>query len=186
MTANAFEEDKKNAFKAGMNAHIAKPIQVDVLKSTLGHILSGEAFSADHFRDWKERFYECREFSDFEEKYREMGVPCGCMVYEAAGEGKILYADETLQKIFGCESFSEFMSYSGGSFKNMVHPDDIDRIENEISDQIKVSTRNIDQVQYRIIRKDGKVLMVDDIGRKLYIQNGKAVFYVFVVDVDTL
>ncbi len=28
MTANAFEEDKKKTFKAGMNAHIAKPIDI--------------------------------------------------------------------------------------------------------------------------------------------------------------
>ena len=26
MTANAFEEDRRNAFKAGMNGHISKPI----------------------------------------------------------------------------------------------------------------------------------------------------------------
>ena len=31
MTANAFEEDKRNAIAAGMNGHIAKPIQVDKL-----------------------------------------------------------------------------------------------------------------------------------------------------------
>ena len=40
MTANAFEEDKKKAFKAGMNAHIAKPIDretiVDVLDQVFG------------------------------------------------------------------------------------------------------------------------------------------------------
>ena len=31
MTANAFEEDKKKAFKAGMNAHIAKPIDIKTI-----------------------------------------------------------------------------------------------------------------------------------------------------------
>ena len=31
MTANAFEEDKKAAFAAGMNAHLAKPFQIDAL-----------------------------------------------------------------------------------------------------------------------------------------------------------
>ena len=39
MTANAFEEDKKAALAAGMNGHIAKPIQVDKLLSTLSEII---------------------------------------------------------------------------------------------------------------------------------------------------
>ena len=40
MTANAFEEDKRKAIAAGMNGHIAKPIQVDKLLSTLKTILT--------------------------------------------------------------------------------------------------------------------------------------------------
>ena len=39
MTANAFEEDKRDAFAAGMNGHIAKPIQVDKLLSILSEII---------------------------------------------------------------------------------------------------------------------------------------------------
>ena len=39
MTANAFEEDKRNAFEAGMNGHIAKPIQVDKLLSILSEVI---------------------------------------------------------------------------------------------------------------------------------------------------
>ena len=35
MTANAFEEDKRDAITAGMNGHITKPIQVDKLLSML-------------------------------------------------------------------------------------------------------------------------------------------------------
>lgn len=42
MTANAFEEDKKNAYKAGMNGHIAKPINVNELISTLLEVLGRE------------------------------------------------------------------------------------------------------------------------------------------------
>ena len=40
MTANAFEEDKRKAIAAGMNGHIAKPIQVGKLLSTLKTILT--------------------------------------------------------------------------------------------------------------------------------------------------
>lgn len=35
MTANAFEEDKQKAFDCGMNDHLAKPIDIQILKSTL-------------------------------------------------------------------------------------------------------------------------------------------------------
>ena len=39
MTANAFEEDKRNAVATGMNGHIAKPIQIDKLLSMLAEVL---------------------------------------------------------------------------------------------------------------------------------------------------
>lgn len=35
MTANAFEEDKKMAFASGMNDHVAKPIDMNVLLPTI-------------------------------------------------------------------------------------------------------------------------------------------------------
>ena len=39
MTANAFAEDKKDAMAAGMNGHIAKPIQVEQLLSMLAEMM---------------------------------------------------------------------------------------------------------------------------------------------------
>ena len=39
MTANAFEEDVQNALEAGMNAHIAKPLDIPLLLATLQQIL---------------------------------------------------------------------------------------------------------------------------------------------------
>ncbi len=40
MTANAFEEDKQNALRSGMNGHIAKPIDIQMLFDTLDQVLS--------------------------------------------------------------------------------------------------------------------------------------------------
>lgn len=40
MTANAMEEDKETALKSGMNAHIAKPLDMDLFLSILGKYLS--------------------------------------------------------------------------------------------------------------------------------------------------
>lgn len=38
MTANAFEEDRKNALEAGMNDHLTKPVDVNKLKEALRRV----------------------------------------------------------------------------------------------------------------------------------------------------
>ena len=38
MTANAFSEDRKNAFDAGMNEHVAKPLDLDILIQVLNKV----------------------------------------------------------------------------------------------------------------------------------------------------
>ena len=39
MTANAFVDDVRDAIESGMDAHIAKPVQIDNLKSTIQQVL---------------------------------------------------------------------------------------------------------------------------------------------------
>lgn len=38
MTANAFAEDKEETKRAGMNAHLAKPVEPDILYATLAEV----------------------------------------------------------------------------------------------------------------------------------------------------
>ncbi|MFW5670662.1 MAG: response regulator, partial [Acetivibrio ethanolgignens] len=47
ITANAFEEDKKDALAAGMNGHIAKPVEVPKLVETLAGILDKNLHSSE-------------------------------------------------------------------------------------------------------------------------------------------
>ena len=42
MTANAFTDDVRDALESGMDAHIAKPVQIDTLKSTIGQVLDSK------------------------------------------------------------------------------------------------------------------------------------------------
>ena len=48
MTANAFEEDKRNALAAGMNAHMAKPVHVDELLLTLAESIGEQERYEDY------------------------------------------------------------------------------------------------------------------------------------------
>ena len=40
MTANAFEEDRKRIFDAGMNGHVAKPIEMEKLRAVIRSVLN--------------------------------------------------------------------------------------------------------------------------------------------------
>ena len=80
--------------------------------------------------------------NQFKARYNQHGNVCGCLVYEAHDREKILFAD------------------------------DIQRVEIEIANQIQNSEDSLNRVKYRILRKDGAVRMVDDIGRKVFTENG--------------
>ena len=43
MTANAFEEDAKKCLAAGMNAHLAKPLRIDIVSRTIVRYCRGQA-----------------------------------------------------------------------------------------------------------------------------------------------
>ena len=112
-------------------------------------------------------------------------MPGGFFVYRAYGDEEFLYANDFLLEIFGCKTLDEFKELTGYTFKGMVHPDDLERVEDSIAHQIANDDRNIDYVEYRIICKDGKIKWLDDYGRLVTTKKYGNVFYVFVRDITT-
>jgi len=47
MTANAFVDDMRDAINSGMDAHVAKPVQIDKLKSTIQQVLDSRREQAE-------------------------------------------------------------------------------------------------------------------------------------------
>ena len=47
MTANAFEEDEKKSLEAGMNAHLSKPLKIELVVATIAEILSYKIYQED-------------------------------------------------------------------------------------------------------------------------------------------
>ena len=129
---------------------------------------------------------------DFKEKYYETytggrvpaGLPGGFFVYEAEGDEKIIFAETNVANLYGCDTYEEFLEYVGGTFKGMVHPEDLHKIENQIQAQTLIGEKRHDYVRYRILTKQGAVRYIEDFGHLLHWQNGKSFFYVFIVDVD--
>lgn len=110
-------------------------------------------------------------------------MPGGFFVYRADEDEKLLYANDILLEMFGCKSLDEFKELTDYSFKGIVHPDDLDRVEDSIQHQIANDERNVDYVEYRIIRKDGTIRWVEDYGRLVTTKQYGDVFYVFIRDI---
>ena len=98
-------------------------------------------------------------------------MPGGFFIYEADGDEKITYVNENVLKLFRCRDMEAFQALTGGSFRGMVHPGDLERVESEIMAQIASDT--YDYVEYRICCQDGTVLWVEDYGRLVEEENGK-------------
>ena len=77
-------------------------------------------------------------------------------IYRAMKDEDILYVNPAVMELYGCESMMEFMDLVGHSLRGMVHPEDLNRVEWEVEEQIRESDENMDYVQYRIIRRDGR------------------------------
>lgn len=107
----------------------------------------------------------------------------GFFIYRAEGDERILYANKQVLNIYGCDNIHEFRELVGNSFKGMVHPDDLERAEKEITEQLRSSDANDDYIEYRIIRKDGEVRWVSDCGHLDDSEENNQLFYVFISDV---
>lgn len=106
-------------------------------------------------------------------------MPGGFLIYRACGQEEILYANRAVQRIFLCESMAQFRALTGGSFRGLVHPEDLEAVEESIQTQIVSSPHDLDYVEYRIIRRDGSVRWLEDYGHFVHSKTAGDLFYVF-------
>lgn len=110
------------------------------------------------------------------------GMPGGFFIYHADGDEGLIYANQAMVNMLGCVSSEDFKAYIGGTFRGLVHPEDLDQVEKSISSQISKSSKGLDYVEYRVIRKDGVIRWLRDYGRFVHTSLYGDVFYVFAED----
>ena len=121
---------------------------------------------------------------DLNENYIPTGLPGGFFIYDAGESGEILFADENILNLYGCRDMADFREFTKNSFKGMVHPEDYEKIQNEIQSQTMTVEKRHDYVRYRIITKKGETRYIEDFGHLLHGEHGRSFFYVFIVDID--
>ena len=116
---------------------------------------------------------------------REIGkhMPGGFFIYRAKQPEELLYANEAVFDIFGCDDLEDFKRLTGYTFRGMLHPLDYEKVAASINQQIWDSEEKMDYAEYRIIRKDGAVCWVDDYGHFTETEAYGGIYYVFISDI---
>ena len=126
--------------------------------------------------------------SEFSKQYIANGlahIPGGFFVYKAHDKKELLYANHELLNIFECDTAEQFMDLTGGTFRGLVHPDDVNAAEISIRKQLESGGDNLDHLYYRIITRTGKIKSIVEFGRLYRDPEQGEVFYVFIVDVQS-
>ncbi len=110
-------------------------------------------------------------------------MPGTLLVYRANETYDIIFVSDDISIIFECDSAQDFMRFTGGSFANVVYPEDIEEVDKIINDQIKHS-KGYDYITYRIITKNGRIKEVEDWGRFVHDDELGDIFYVYLHDMD--
>ena len=83
--------------------------------------------------------------------------------------------------MFGFDNEDDFMAHVRGSFRGLVCPEELERVEASIERQVKSSALEMDFVKYHIIHRDGHRIPVVDYGHLSHPKN-KDIFYVFIYE----
>ena len=195
----SFEEDKdnfsqkmmalKHCWKAGQSAAIGS-VWLEQAKDLERYVaLADQEMYRDKNQYYEKKNHELRKHENYmsKELFWKMDeisefLPGGFFIYKADESEEIVSMNNELLKLYGCETREEFKALTGNSFRGMVHPDDLETVENDISSQIK-KENDIDYVEYRIVCKDGRVKQVRDYGRFVHTELFGDVYYVFVNDI---
>ena len=110
-------------------------------------------------------------------------MPGGFFIYKAEAPGELLFANNALFEIFGCDDLDDFMRLTGYTFEGMVHPEDYAAVSETINKQIREKKDKTDYAEYRIIRKDGSIHWVDDYGHYTETDKYGGIYYVFISDI---
>ena len=135
----------------------------------------GEEMFGEHFELNEQTLHVVQEIG------RHM--PGGFFIYKAEQPEELLYANEAVVDIYGCDDLDDLKRLTGFTFKGMLHPDDYRSISKSIEEQVRGSEDKNDYVEYRIIRKDGVVRWVDDYGHYTETDAYGGIYYVFISDI---
>lgn len=111
-------------------------------------------------------------------------MPGAMVVCRATKDQEILFANRGMIDLLECDSFEDFMHYTGGTFMSILYPGEEEALKKEFQRQLneKGNEKQTDFLTFRIVTKKGRVLTVEDVGRKKENPFYGELYYIFMYD----
>lgn len=128
---------------------------------------------------------ENRQSLGFSARDFERQFPCGQFIYRKDGGEEILFVSESLWRDLGYSSQADFARATGNSFRGLVHPDDLERVEQEIEEQQRAHADvRTDYVKYRIKNAAGQSEEYFDAGKLVHSEYFGDIYYVILIRIS--
>lgn len=124
-----------------------------------------------------------RQLSEKEQQIELMlhQISGGMMVCHHDEAYTFKWVSENFYVMMGFDSLSDLMEATGGAYASLVYPDDLPKLAEEVR-QSKIA--NIaSHFEYRMIKKNGDIIWVHDVGRSFTDTDGDNVTTCFVTDI---
>ena len=125
---------------------------------------------------------EGRTYLRFNLRDIAMGIPGALLVYKAQDDEQILFANDELVSILECDSIAGLLNHVNHSFRTLVHPEDLDRVEKSIREQTGEGGSDRYYIEFRVMTGAGREKQMSAFGKRVSNPHYGDVFYVFLYD----
>ncbi|MEG1241725.1 MAG: ATP-binding protein [Oscillospiraceae bacterium] len=122
-----------------------------------------------------------KKFTEMKADLLKLALPIGLIIVTAYPEYKVVFANEKFREMLGYENPEEPFEAIGKSAWNFICPEDLDRLHR------LAATRNGEtepfEVAYRVMKKDGDVLWVNQCSQHMLDENGEELVFAYYTDI---
>ncbi|MEG0168357.1 MAG: PAS domain-containing protein, partial [Ruthenibacterium sp.] len=110
-----------------------------------------------------------------------LALPIGLLIARADSALTILFANQTFTQMLGYADEEEFLTALNGSSWAFVAPEDVQRLQDYAA--TRLGQTEAYEIAYRVIRKDGSLIWVNQNSRHAPDENGDEIIYAYYTDI---
>ncbi|MEG1988562.1 MAG: PAS domain-containing protein [Oscillibacter sp.] len=122
-----------------------------------------------------------KKLSELKQELTDLALPIGLLIARADSALTILFANQTFTQMLGYADEKEFLTALNGSSWAFVAPEDVQRLQDYAA--TRLGQTEAYEIAYRVIRKDGSLIWVNQNSRHAPDENGDEIIYAYYTDI---